>query len=146
MADYQSDWLSYESALDPAFLTASLPPLHQHVAIDPNAPSGVRVFGKSMYVLAAGWVVSVAWLWMATLKQHILRRGFAPEYYALDTLVSGLLPAVLMALVGFAIVRWAGPAPHKWLTRREWIHSFWWSFVPNALLLLTVWVMIQDAR
>jgi hypothetical protein len=116
------------------------------VLIDPNAPSAVRVFGKSMYVLAAGWVISVAWLWVATLNQHILRRGAAPDYYALDAMATGLLPAVLMAFAGVVIVRWAGPARHKWVKRREWIHSFWWSFVPNALLFLTVWVMIQEAR
>jgi hypothetical protein len=144
MADYPGDWLSFEAALDAAFLTASLPPLHQHVIIDPNAPSAVRVFGKSMYVLAAGWMVSVAWLWMATLQQQVLRRGAVPDYFELGMLTSGMVPALLVGAVGYAIDRWAVPAPNRWLQRREWIHAFWWSLLPNLLLLFTVWVMLQE--
>jgi hypothetical protein len=146
MADYRSDWLSFEAALDAALLTASLPGLHQHVVRDPNAPSAVRVLGKSMYMLAAGWVASVAWLWIAGIQQHLLRHGTAPEGYSLSTALNGLIPAALIAVAGIAIDRWAGHAPNKWLQRREWIHGFWWAFVPNALLLFTVWVMIQEAR
>jgi hypothetical protein len=146
MADYRSDFLSFEAVLDRAFLTASLPGLHQHVMIDPNAPSAVRVFAKSMHVLAVGWVAAVAWLWIASLQQHFLRHGFSPDNYGLDTVVSGLIPAAIIALSGVAITRWAGHAPNKFLQRREWWHAFWWSFVPNALLFITVWVMIQEAR
>jgi hypothetical protein len=142
MADYPGDWLSFESALDAAFLR-SLPNLHEHV-IDPNAPSGVRVFGKSMHVLAAGWLLSVGWLWIATVQQHIDRQGSAPDRYAIETLIGGVFPAAMIWLVGIVIERWAGRAPNKWLQRREWIHAFWWSAVPNALLLFTVWVMLQD--
>jgi hypothetical protein len=144
MADYSGDWLSFEAALDAAFLTASLPPLHEHVIIDPHAPSAVRVFAKSMYVLAAGWVASVAWLWVVTLQQHIHRTGAVPEYFDLGTLASGLLPAFLIVLAGLGVDSWAVPAPNKWLQRREWVHAFWWSVVPNALLFLTVWVMLQE--
>jgi len=144
MADYPGDWLSFESALDAAFLTASLPPLHEHVIIDPNAPSAVRVFGKSMYVLAVGWVASVAWLWFVTMQQHILRSGVVPDYFDLGTLGAGMGPAVLVALIGYGIESWAVPAPNRWVQRREWIHAFWWSAVPNAMLLFTVWVMLQE--
>ena len=146
MADYPGDLLSFEAVLDRAFLTASLPRLHGHVMIDPNAPSGIRVFAKSMHVLAAGWVASVAWLWIATLQQYFVRRGLAPDNYAIDTVVSGLIPAVFIALSGIAIARWAGRAPNKYVHRKEWWHAFWWSFVPNALLFITVWVMLQEAR
>ena len=61
--------------------------------------------------------------------------------------------AVLLAVpvdnnrhVGVIINRWTGPAPDGALQRREWWHAFWWSAVPNLLLLITVWVMIQEAR
>jgi hypothetical protein len=146
MADYRSDWLSLESALDAAFLTASPPGLRDRVVLNPHAPSAVRVLGKSMYVLAAGWIVSIAWLWIATLQQHLVRQGIAPDNYALDTIGGGLFPALIMGLIGLGIDRWAGPAPHKWLHRREWVHAFWWSFVPNVLLFITVWIMIRETR
>jgi hypothetical protein len=146
MADYGSDLLSFEAVLDRAFLTAPLPRLHEHVRIDPNAPSAVRVLAKSMHVLAVGWVAAVAWLWGATLQQHFLRHGIAPDNYAMDTVASGLIPAALIALAGLLITRWAGHAPNKYLQRREWWHAFWWCFVPNALLFITVWVMLQEAR
>ena len=114
--------------------------------IVPSRPSAVRVFGKSMHTFSAGWVVSVAWLWIAEVQQHLLRQGVAPPNYAAATLISGLVPAVLLALAGIALNRWTGPAPDAGLQRREWWHAFWWSFVPNAMLLVTVWVMIQEAK
>jgi hypothetical protein len=146
MADYRGDFLSFEAVLDRAFLTASLPSLHDHVTIDPNAPSAIRVLAKSMHVLAIGWVASVAWLWIASLQQFVSRQGVAPENYALDTVISGLIPAAVIAWTGAAITRRAGHAPNKYLQRREWWQAFWWSAVPNALLFVTVWVMLQEAR
>jgi hypothetical protein len=146
MADYPGDLLSFEAVLNRAFLTASLPPFHDRVMIDPNAPSAIRVLAKSMHVLAAGWVASIAWLWLATLQQHLVRHGLAPADYAFDTVVSGLIPAIVIALGGVLISRWAGGAPNKYVQRKEWWQAFWWSFVPNALLLVTVWVMLQEAR
>ena len=73
--------------------------------------SAVRVFGKSMHTFAIGWIASVAWLWIAEIQQHVLREGVAPPSYALSTLILGLIPAAMMAMVGKAINRWAGPAP-----------------------------------
>ena len=108
--------------------------------------SAVRVFGKSMHTFAAGWIISVAWLWIAEIQQHLLREGVAPPGYALSTLFVGLIPAALIALVGKTINRWAGPAPDDGMQRREWWHAVLWSVVPTALLLVTVWVMIQETR
>ena len=99
-----------------------------------------------MHTLSAGWLVSVAWLWIAEVQQHLLRMGIAPPYYGAATIVSGLVPAVLLAWSGVAIGRWAGPPAVSGFDRREWWHAFWWSLVPNLLLLVTVWVMIQEAR
>jgi hypothetical protein len=144
MADYRGDLLSLEAVLDRAFLNAALPGLHEHVMIDPNATSAIRVLAKSMHVLAVGWVAAVAWLWFATVQQHLQRHGIAPTGYGADTVISGLIPAAFIALCGVAITKWAGHAPNKYVQRREWVHAFWWSFVPNALLFITVWVMIQE--
>lgn len=99
-----------------------------------------------MYVLAVGWIASVGWLWITQLQLHIRRHGEPPEGYALNTMGLGLVPAVLIASLGFVIARWTGRAPHDGLERREWWHAFWWSLVPNWLLLTTVWVMIQEGR
>src|SRR3954454_21681100 len=145
MADYPGDLLSFEAVLNRAFLTGSLPSFREHM-VDPNAPSGIRVLAKSMHVLATGWVASIVWLWLATLQQHVVRHGLAPAGYAVDTVVSGLIPAIVIALGGVLISRWAAGAPNKYVHRREWWHAFWWSFVPNVLLLVTVWVMLQEAR
>ena len=108
--------------------------------------SAVRVFGKSMHTFAIGWIASVAWLWIAEVQQHLLREGVAPPGYALSTLILGLIPAAMMAMVGKAINRWAGPAPDLKMERREWWHAIWWSVVPTALMLATVWIMIQESR
>jgi hypothetical protein len=145
MADYPGDLLSFEAVLNRAFLTGSLPSFREHM-IDPNAPSAIRVLAKSMHVLAIGWIASIVWLWAATLQQHVYRHGLAPAGYAVDTVVSGLIPALVIAIGGVLISRWAGRAPNKYVHRKEWWQAFWWSFVPNALLLFTVWVMIQEGR
>jgi hypothetical protein len=110
-------------------------------------PSAFRVFGKSMHAFAVGWIVSVAWLWVASVQQHVLRQGGAPPLYALDMLLfGGLIPAALIAFAGRLINRLAGPAPPPAVHRREWWHAILWSVVPTALLLATVWVMIQESR
>jgi hypothetical protein len=108
--------------------------------------SAVRVFGKSMHTLAVGWIASIAWLWIAEIQQHLLRQGVTPPGYAVDTLILGLIPAALFSLVGRTINRWAGAAPDARMQRREWIHAVLWAVVPTALLLGTVWVMIQESR
>ena len=108
--------------------------------------SALRVFGKSMHTFAVGWIASVAWLWIAEIQQHLLREGVAPPGYALSTLILGLIPAGLIALLGKTINLLAGPAPDNAMEWREWIHAVLWSVVPTVLLLGTVWVMIQESR
>jgi hypothetical protein len=99
-----------------------------------------------MHTFAAGWIISVAWLWIAEIQQYLLRQGEAPPRYALGTLFLGLIPAALISLTGKIINRWAGQAPNRSLERREWWGAFLWSVVPTAMLLVTVWVMIQESR
>src|SRR5262245_41813871 len=117
MADYPGDLLSFEAVLNRAFLTGSLPSFREQM-IDPNAPSAIRVLAKSMHVLAIGWIASIVWLWLATLQQHFYRHGLAPSGYAYDTVVSGLVPAVVIAISGVLISRWAGRAPNKYVRRK----------------------------
>jgi hypothetical protein len=63
-----------------AYLIPPLPHLHEHVIIDPSKPSGIRVFGKSLFMLAAGWGLAVA-----ALAQSAVR----PEVFGLSRLGLG---------------------------------------------------------
>jgi hypothetical protein len=119
---------------------------YAYFMIAPPRTSAVRIFGKSLHTFTAGWILSVAWLWVAEIQQHLLREGAPPSGYAMSTLIVGLIPAILIAFVGHTINRWAGPSPDNASKRREWWHASLWSVVPTALLLATVWVMIQEAR
>lgn len=117
---------------------------HSHI-VDPHKPSGVRVFAKSVHLLAAGWLVSVGWLWVAGLRQHLVRQGVFPDDFGMSTVLAGALSAVALEFAAVGLVRWTGRAPWRWLERREWHHAFWWSAIPNLLLLATVYLMIVAA-
>lgn len=117
--------------------------LHERVILDPSAPSAVRILGKSLYLLAAGWTLAIAWLWVEAIRQHQLRYDAPPPDYAAGTLGTGFIAAVLLATGGWAVARFAGRASHAALDRREWRHAFWWSLLPNLLLFATVWVMVR---
>jgi hypothetical protein len=108
-------------------------------------PSGVRVFAKSLHFLAAGWLASVAWLWIATVQQHRLRWGQMPDDYAMGTIVWGAASTLVIEIVARWLVGWCGSAPEPNLEFREWHHAFWWSFIPNVLLLGTAYLMIVGA-
>jgi hypothetical protein len=112
---------------------------------DPTRPSSVRVFGKSLHMLTAGWVVAVVWLWLAGLQQSALRDGAVPGDYGVRTLVLGAISAVLLEAFALWITNRTGRAPSRRLERREWHHAFWWSFFPNAMLWATVYLMILAA-
>lgn len=142
MADYQSELMP----LPPALLNAGHPLVHEHVSEKRTPTSSVRVLGKAMHVLAAGWALSIGWLWIETIQQHLYRRSAPPPNYALDTVASGAIPAVIMALIGWGIAKFAGRAPQADLERREWWHAFFWSLFPNVMLLVTVWVMLQEGH
>jgi hypothetical protein len=135
MAEYPGELLPF-----PPYLLSSLPHLHERVILDPSKPSGVRVLGRSMFMVAAGWLVAIAWLWAAALQVP------GPLHLALGSIAPALAPALLMALVGYAFRRRLGRAPYSELEWREWRHAFGWSIVPNALLLSTAWVIISNAQ
>jgi hypothetical protein len=109
-------------------------------------PSAVRVFAKSMHLLAAGWFLSIGWLWIAGVQQHIRRREVWPPNYGADILIEGLLSAVAIEIAAIVFVRWTGSAPDPALERREWVHAFWWALYPNVMLLITVYVMLEAGR
>lgn len=104
--------------------------------------SHVRVFAKSLHLLALGWTVAITWLWMAGLRQYFRRHDELPADYGIATLVTGTMSAIVLEVLAIAFVRWAGRAANQTLQRREWHHAFWWAAFPNVLLLYTVYLLI----
>ncbi len=107
-----------------------------------HRPSAVRIFGKSLRVLAIGWALAVAWLWFAEMRQHIRRHEVLPPNYAAATLAAGTVATLALEALALAFMRWTGAADTHALQRREWIHAFWWALFPNAMLLYAAYVMI----
>jgi hypothetical protein len=105
-------------------------------------PSALRVFGKSLRVLAIGWALAVTWLWTAEIRQHVRRHDILPPDYALATFATGTLAALVLEGLAVIWTRWTGPAETRSLQRREWHHAFWWALFPNAMLLYAAYVMI----
>jgi hypothetical protein len=105
-------------------------------------PSHVRVFGKSLHLLAAGWTVAIAWLWVAELRQHVRRHDVLPPDFGMATAITGTLAAILLEALAILVVRWTGSAATQALQRREWHHAFWWSVFPNLMLLYTVYLLV----
>ena len=104
--------------------------------------SSIRVFGKSLHLVAAGWTISVVWLWMAELRQHIRRHDVLPPDYAMATLVTGTVAALILEGIALGFVRWTGSATTRTVERREWHHAFWWAVYPNVMLLYAVYLMV----
>jgi hypothetical protein len=140
MAHYQGDPVPFHSPL-----TVPRVPAHRTTMIDRSRPSAVRVFAKSLYVLAAGWLLSVTWLWVAEVRQHIYRFGTRPDGLAWTTIVLGAIPAILIAVLASWFARITPGAATLAEERREWNQAFWWSLFPTLLMLATAYVMIGAA-
>jgi hypothetical protein len=107
--------------------------------------SSVRVFGKSLHMLAAGWAAAVACLWIAGLRELLMKNGALPPDLGVSLVSLGLMSGVVLEIVALFVVRLTGTAPLRVLQREEWRHAFWWSFVPNSFLLATVCLMLASA-
>jgi hypothetical protein len=104
--------------------------------------SSLRVLGKSLHLLAAGWTLSVVWLWLAELRQHVRRHDALPADYAVATLIAGSMAALILEAIAVGLVRWTGSAELPAIERREWHHALWWSVFPNVMLLYAVYLMV----
>jgi hypothetical protein len=104
--------------------------------------SSIRVLGKSLHLLAVGWTMSVAWLWLAELRQHVRRHDVLPPDYAVWTIITGTIAAVILEAIAVLFVRWTGSAALRPIERREWHHAFWWSVFPNGILFYAVYLMV----
>ena len=107
--------------------------------------SSVRVFGKSLHMLAAGWAASIGWLWVAAVNQQLQRTGTVPGDFGLSLVALGVLSGIVLEITALYVVKLTGAAPLRILQREEWRHAFWWSLVPNALLLAAAYLMVASA-
>jgi hypothetical protein len=104
----------------------------------------MRVLEKSLHLLSAGWFVSVLWLWLAQIEQSLRRLEQLPDYYAAGTPIVGAVPVVLVELCAVMLARWMVTAPGIAAPSREWHHAFWWTLVPNLMLVGTAYLMILE--
>ena len=109
-------------------------------------PSSIRVLAKSLHLLAVGWLASVVWLWTAQVQQHTSRFGVAPDGYAYDTLIEGLLPAMLVELMAIGMDSLIARVGRQGDSRREWQYAVLWTVVPIVLLFCTVYLMIRQGQ
>jgi hypothetical protein len=123
-------------------LTVPRARVHQTIMTDRAHPSSVRVFGRSLYMLAAGWAASILWLWLVGLRQHVYRFGTTPDDLALSLLIAGAIPAIALALLARSFGKLTGTAPSALQEKNEWRHAFWWALFPNLILLATAYLLI----
>ena len=104
------------------------------------------MFAKSFHLLAVCWLVCVCWLWVAQIRLQFRRFDRPPEGYAVATLVEGAVPTVAIEGTAIALAILISMVPGAADSRREWLHAFWWTIVPNLLLLGTAYLMILEAN
>ena len=109
---------------------------------DTSHPSAVRVFGKSLYMLAGGWAASILWLWLVGLRQHVDRFGTTPDDFAVSLLIAGAVPMLALALLARTFGKLTGVAATAVQEKHEWRHAFWWALFPNVFLLSTAYLLI----
>ena len=52
----------------------------------------------------------------------------------------------MIEVMAIALAIWISMVPGSADSRREWLHAFWWTIVPNLLLLGTAYLMILEAN
>ena len=109
---------------------------------DTSRPSAVRVFGKSLYMLAGGWVTSVLWLWLVGLRQYVDRFGTTPDDFSVSLVLAGVIPMLALALLARTFGKLPGVAAKAVQEKHEWWHAFWWALFPNLFLLATACLLI----
>jgi len=105
-----------------------------------SSPSAVRVFSKSLHLLAAGWTLCAVLIGMADVQQRA-RRDHITTDFLVATLVHWAAGVLLVEALAIGVARLAGPAPTP-VERREWRQAVWWSAVPNLLLLGTALLLV----
>ena len=60
------------------------------------------------------------------------------------TIAEGVIPALLVEMLAFWLASLIARVKGSGDARREWLHAFWWTLVPNLLLLGTAYLMIAS--
>jgi ABC-type branched-subunit amino acid transport system permease subunit len=91
-----------------------------------NDSSSVGVFAKSLHLVALGWIASLGYLWFS------LRQTFVLD---LRTILLAIVPLLFIEAIAWSATRWSEWTPGRLQYEAEWRRAFWWSLLPNLLLL-----------
>ena len=108
----------------------------------PRRPSAVRVFAKSLYVLAATWLGTVGILLASQIRHAARLDPTAPFDWHPGTIAVGIVPTALIALSALGMERWAVAVHGQEDQHREWVHALWWSLLPMVMLIETVYLLL----
>lgn len=119
-----------------------LRPCHDYKGMSKHpTPSAVRVFGKSLRLIAVGWMVCIVGLVAEQIR--LAQRRDVDANVGVDMFLMLVVPALVLEW-GYAIVaKFGGAAPDPLHNRREWIHACWWALFPVVLLLFTLYLMVS---
>ena len=97
-------------------------------------PSFVRVFAKSLHLLAIGWVLCVAYLWVS------LEQAVGPNAIDVRTVVFAAAPLCFVE----ALAWWTNASPARSRRGGEWGHAFLWSIVPFLMLFGACFLILNS--
>ena len=97
-------------------------------------PSFVRVFAKSLHLLAIGWVLSVAYMWVS------LRETGGSSAIDVRTVVFAAAPLFFVEALAWWTNAWPVRAPRN----GEWGQAFLWSIVPFLMLFGTCFLILNS--
>lgn len=110
------------------------------MSIHPN-PSAVRVFGKSLRLIAIGWIVCIVGLVAEQLR--LAQRREVTADVGIEMFLMLVVPALLLEWGSAAVAKFGGSTSDPLHSRREWIHACWWALFPVALLFFTLYIMVS---
>ena len=95
-----------------------------------SSPSGVLVFAKSLHLIAAVWIATLAFLWIATDQADTT-----------NMLVRTLIPVLAIETLAVSVEQWTkalGGSVHS--RAHEWEHALAWAVVPIMFLIGTAFM------
>jgi hypothetical protein len=92
----------------------------------------VRVFAKSLHLIAAAWIATLAFLWIAI--EHNQADG-------LGMLVRTAIPALAIETLALSVDHWTKAVGNFARSHQhEWEHALAWAIVPIILLIGTAFL------
>ena len=106
-------------------------------------PSSIRVFGKSLRLIAVGWILCIAALVAEQLRVAYRRDVSADVGFEMFLML--VIPALVLEWGSAAIAKLGGASPDPLHHRREWIHAMWWALFPIVMLFFTLYIMVSPS-